>query len=148
MLTNNRFCEATHAALRAREINMARKPTGRALGRPPKTFDWEKIKQAAYVQCSQNEICHIFDTTPETLEAACLRDLNEHFSDFYKKSAEGGKSSLRREMYKKAMSGNVPMMIWLSKNYMGMKENWNLPENIAPIVLAYQPKPKELDDAN
>jgi hypothetical protein len=125
---------------------MARKPTGRTLGRPPKTFDWEKIKQAAYVQCSQVEICHIFDTTPETLEAACLRDLGEHFSDFYKKSAEGGKSSLRREMYKKAMSGNVPMMIWLSKNYMGMKENWNLPENIAPIVLAYTPqqKPKEL----
>jgi len=27
-----------------------------------------------------------------------------------------------------------------------MKENWNLPENIAPIVLAYTPqqKPKEL----
>jgi hypothetical protein len=51
-------------------------------------------------------------------------------------------------MYKKAMTGNVPMMIWLSKNYMGMKENWNLPENIAPIVLAYNPsEQRTLTDA-
>lgn len=119
------------------EFAMARKPTGNPNGRPPKTFDWEKIKQAAYVQCTINEISNIFDTTPETLDAACQRDLGESFSVFYKKSAEGGKSSLRREMYKKAMAGSVPMMIWLSKNYMGMKENWNLPDNIAPIVLAY-----------
>jgi len=56
---------------------MARKPTGRPNGRPPKTFDWEKIKQAAYVQCNQNEIANIFDTTVDTLEAACQRDLGE-----------------------------------------------------------------------
>ncbi len=127
---------------------MARKPSGRPNGRPPKTFDWEKIKQAAYVQCSQHEISYIFETTVETLDAACLRDFGESFSALYKRAAEGGKSSLRREMYKKAMAGNVPMMIWLSKNYMGMKENWNLPENIAPIVLAYSTKSKELEVNN
>lgn len=126
---------------------MARKPSGRPNGRPPKQLDWDKIKQAAYVQCTIQEIANIFETTFETLEAGCQRDHGESFSSFYKRSAEGGKSSLRREMYKKAMSGNVPMMIWLSKNYMGMKENWNLPENIAPIVLAYQPKPREVSDA-
>lgn len=126
---------------------MARKPTGNPNGRPPKTFDWDKIKQAAYVQCTAQEIAYIFETTVDTLDAACKREFGESFSDFYKRNAEGGKSSLRREMYKKAMAGNVPMMIWLSKNYMGMKENWNLPENIAPIVLAYQPKPRELPDA-
>jgi hypothetical protein len=128
---------------------MARKPTGRPNGRPPKEFDWDKIKQAAYVQCTQDEIAYIFETTKDTLEASCQRTFGESFSIFYKRAAEGGKSSLRREMYKKAMSGNVPMMIWLSKNYMGMKENWNLPENIAPIVLSYEPKQrKELEDAS
>jgi hypothetical protein len=41
-------------------------------------------------------------------------------------------------------------MIWLSKNYMNMKENWLLPESIAPIVMAYTPNVKTLpvdDDA-
>lgn len=122
---------------------MGRKLTGNPTGRPPKTFDWEKIKQAAYVQCTQQEIANIFDTHVETLDAACKREHGQTFSEFYKKSAEGGKSSLRREMYKKAMAGNVPMMIWLSKNYMGMKENWNLPDNIAPIVLAYNTQTKK-----
>jgi hypothetical protein len=127
---------------------MARKPTGKPNGRPPKILEWEKIKQAAYVQCTIQEIANIFETTFETLEAACQRDHGESFSSFYKRSCEGGKSSLRREMYKKAMTGNVPMMIWLSKNYMGMKENWNLPENIAPIVLAYNPsEQRTLTDA-
>lgn len=119
---------------------MARKPTGQPVGRPTKSFDWEKIKQYAYIQCTEAEIHRLCDTTKETMNAACLRDLGEDFSQFYKNAAEGGKASLRREMYKKAMSGNVPMMIWLSKQYMGMKENWNLPENIAPIVISYQPK--------
>lgn len=127
---------------------MARKPSSRPTGRPPKTFDWDKIKNAAYVQCTVHEIANIFDTTIDTLEAACQREFNESFSTFYKRNAEGGKSSLRREMYKKAMAGNVTMMIWLSKQYMGMKENWNLPENIAPIMISYQPKPQTLEEQN
>lgn len=129
---------------------MAGKPMGGSrpgAGRPPKTFDWDKIKQYCYIQCTEAEIQRLCETTKETLDAACIRDHGTDFSQFYKIASEGGRASLRREMYKKAMAGNVPMMIWLSKNYMGMKENWNLPENIAPIVLAYQPKPKELEDA-
>ena len=119
---------------------MATKPTtGKPMGRPTKTFDWEKIKQYAYIQCTEAEIERLCETTKETLDAACKRERGETFSEFYKIASEGGRASLRREMYKVAMSGNVAMMIWLSKNYMGMKENWNLPENIAPIVLAYQP---------
>lgn len=125
---------------------MAKKSSEKQMGRPKKVLDWEKIKNAAYVQCTIQEIACIFDVDSETLDAACRREFGETFSTFHKKHSEGGKSSLRREMYKKAMAGSVPMMIWLSKQYMGMKENWNLPDNIAPIVIAYQPKKQELDE--
>jgi hypothetical protein len=119
-------------------------------GRPVKVFDWEKIKQYAYIQCTQVEITYLLDCDMNTLNAACKREQGVDFSDFYKINAEGGKASLRRQMFKTAMSGSVPMMIWLSKNYMNMKENWLLPESIAPIVMAYTPNVKTLpvdDDA-
>lgn len=111
-------------------------------GRPKIQFDWNKIKQACFVQCSPQEICHIFECDIGTIDRACQRVNGIDFTTYHKIHSEGGKSSLRRAMFKKAMEGNTTMMIWLSKNYMGMKENWNLPENIAPIFLAYSPQNK------
>lgn len=111
-------------------------------GRPRIQFDWSKIKQACFVQCTPTEISHIFECDLETLDTACKREHGIDISTFHKIHSEGGKSSLRRAMFKKALEGNTTMMIWLSKNYMGMKENWNLPENIAPIFLAYNPQNK------
>lgn len=113
-------------------------------GRPKREIDWEQVKKLCYIQCTQGEIADILKCHVQTLDAACLRDHSIEFSEYYKIHTSEGKASLRRTMYKTAMRGNPAMQIWLSKNYLGMKENWNLPENIAPIVLSYQPNKKEL----
>lgn len=114
------------------------------LGRPVKQVDWEQVRKLCYIQCTQGEIADVLKLHLQTLDSACLRDHSMHFCDFYKMHTSEGKASLRRTMYKTAMRGNPAMQIWLSKNYLGMKENWNLPENIAPIVLSYKPNQKEL----
>ena len=44
-----------------------------------------------------------------------------------------GKSSLRRAMYTKALEGNVVMQIWLSKQYLGMKERVETSEEAKPL---------------
>jgi hypothetical protein len=40
------------------------------------------------------------------------------FSDIYKEKKSGGRVSLRRMQYKKAMAGSDTMLIWLGKNYL------------------------------
>ena len=125
--------------------NLKDETLGKA-GRPKKEIDWEQVKKLCYIQCTQGEIADILRVHVQTLDAACQRDHSIEFSDYYKMHTSEGKASLRRTMYKTAMRGNPAMQIWLSKNYLGMKENWNLPENIAPIVLSYKTPNKELTE--
>jgi len=127
--------------------NLKDEKPGKA-GRPTKQLDWEQIKKLCYIQCTQMEIADILMIHVQTLDAACQRDHSMEFSTFYKIHCAQGKASLRRQMFKSAMKGNPAMQIWLSKNYLGMKENWNLPDNIAPIMLAYKPTNQELPPEN
>lgn len=125
--------------------NLKDETPGKA-GRPKKEIDWDQVRKLCYIQCTQGEIADILKVHVQTLDAACQRDHSIEFSDYYKMHTSEGKASLRRTMYKTAMRGNPTMQIWLSKNYLGMKENWNLPDNIAPIVLSYKTPNKELPE--
>jgi hypothetical protein len=126
--------------------NLTDEKKGKA-GRPTKQLDWEQIRKLCRIQCTQMEIADILRIHVQTLDAACLRDNSIDFSTFYKIHCSQGKASLRRQMFKSAMKGNPAIQIWLSKQYLGMKENWNLPDNIAPIMLAYKPTNQELPEA-
>ena len=98
-------------------------PTKNLGGRPVKTFDWDAIAKMCKIQCKHEEIASISNTTVETLQAACLRDLKMCFSDYYAQKAEGGKKSLRRKQWSVAIDeGNVTMLIWLGKQYLGQTD--------------------------
>lgn len=84
------------------------------LGRPPMELDEETIKKLASIQCTQEEIAYIMGCSVDTI--------HNRFSDIIKEAQAHGKMSLRRHMWKKVQDGNVTMMIWLSKQYLGMSE--------------------------
>ena len=44
------------------------------------------------------------------------------FADYYKKMSAGGKISLRRKQMQIAMAGNVTMLIWCGKQFLGQKD--------------------------
>jgi hypothetical protein len=109
---------------------MARKPgtkNGPAKGeggRPLKGIDWELAKKLAHIQCTAVEIAATLGVDDNTLVNACKRENKQTFSEWYKKHSENGKCSLRRSMWKMATDTkpNPTMAIWLSKNYLGMKD--------------------------
>lgn len=93
-------------------------------GRPHKQIDEKVFRSLCRIQCTQEEICMILDTTDKTLDSWCKRTFKTGFSDTYKLFSADGKMSLRRAMYEKAVKdGNTAMMIWLSKQYLGMQES-------------------------
>lgn len=94
-------------------------------GRPYKFIDWELAKKLARIQCTAVEIASTLEVDDDTLVAACKRDNRQTFSEWYKKHSEYGKCSLRRSMWLMATNDkpNPAMAIWLSKNYLGMKDN-------------------------
>ena len=92
------------------------KPTGKPNGRPKKIIDYQLVEDLASIFCTQEEIASIMKCDVRTLQ----RD--EEFCRLYIKNIDNAKSSLRRVQYKKAMSGNTTMLIWLGKQYLGQSD--------------------------
>lgn len=85
-------------------------------GRPKKKIDYQTVEKLASIQCTQEEISNFLGISTRTLQK------DEEFLRIYKKGLDNGKMSLRRWQYKKAQDGNVSMLIWLGKQYLGQTD--------------------------
>ncbi|CAB5223330.1 hypothetical protein UFOVP380_37 [uncultured Caudovirales phage] len=104
---------------------MPSKPTGRPVGRPKKELtdeQWATLIGMLKIQCTQTEICGIYDMDDDTLERNIRqRTVSDeapdglNFSQFQAIHANDGRASLRRVQWKAAQEGNVQMQIWLGK---------------------------------
>ena len=86
------------------------------VGRPKKQIDYEAVEKLAKIQCTQEEISNFLGISTRTLQK------DDEFLRVYKKGIENGKMSLRRMQFKKANDGNVSMLIWLGKQYLGQTD--------------------------
>lgn len=116
---------------------MARTPGNTVNGRPPKEINEKCFKAMCRQQCTKGEIAAFLDRDEDTVSRWCLRTYGETYEVIYKRFSEGGKRSLRRAMWKKAVSdGNTVMMIWLSKNYLGMTDKIeSVDDDIEPFII-------------
>lgn len=87
--------------------------------------DRELIYKLAAIHCSNREIASIVGLHIDSLQRS--------FKDLLAAGRENGKGKLRRKMWESALSGNVTMMIWLSKNHLGMTDNILVSEEKKPL---------------
>ena len=100
---------------------MARKPTGKPNGRPPKEFDKNTFEGLCHVWCTWEEIENVMQANRETISKWCERTYGESFSIVYKRFADGGKASLRRNQLHMSKT-NASMAIWLGKQKLDQKD--------------------------
>lgn len=91
------------------------------MGRPRKEIDQKIFDNLCGIQCTEAEICSVFDCCEDTLNAWCKRTYGETFSDTYKKKRQLGKPSLRRMQWELAKK-NASMAIFLGKQYLGQSD--------------------------
>ena len=94
-------------------------------GRPKAKIDTEVLNKLAAMQCTLEEIANWFGVNKSTI--------SRRFATNITKGKSKGNISLRRAMYSKALEGNVTMCIWLSKQYLGMKERVETSEEAKPL---------------
>ena len=88
---------------------------GNGVGRPSAKVDEKILGNLAHIGCTIEEIGSILNVSARTLK--------RNFAEIIQASREKGKASLRKKMYEKAVNkDNTHMQIWLSKNYLGMKD--------------------------
>lgn len=107
--------------------SMSRKPYKRPTAeRDPKTrtvkIDWGLVDRYLSAGCSGVEIAGVIGISPSTLWDRCLKDNGMPFSYYMQEKKASGIGSLRLKQYELAMKGNVTMLIYLGKVYVGQRE--------------------------
>lgn len=91
-----------------------------------KQIDWEHFRRLCKSQCTAEEIAAAFEMSADTLSRRCMEEKGKTFAELKKIFAPEGLGGLRSKMYEKAMDDNAKdqckMMIWLSKQYLGMAD--------------------------
>ena len=88
---------------------------GNGVGRPKAKIDQKILGNLAHIGCTIEECGSVLGVSARTLQ--------RNFADIIDMNREKGKASLRKKMFEKAINkDNTHMQIWLSKNYLGMKD--------------------------
>lgn len=119
-----------------------------APGFPVIPIDWEQFDKLCALHCTLEEFANYFNCSIDTIEDRVLKEHGVRFSDYLRQKSGSGKISLRRKQYQTAMSGNVTMMIWLGKQWLGQSDKQEISGNEHnPIVLKYSLDDDESQDA-
>ena len=110
-------------------------------GRPKIIVDIEILKNLASIGCPDYEIASVLNVSARTL--------NRNYAEIIDQFREKGKASLRKKMWDKAVKkDNTMMQIWLSKNYLGMKDRTQTETITEPLPLIIEAKAEEVKDLN
>src|ERR1700749_1879476 len=88
------------------------------MGQPRTVLDENVITEMASEDCTVGEIASRLGASRDTIYV--------NYSAALQKGRDFGNASLKRKMFEIAMSGNVPMLIWLSKQRLGYREGAQL----------------------
>ena len=109
----------------------------KSMGRPKKELDEEIIANLSQIGCTQEEIGAVVGISARTLQ--------RRFADLIEDNKNKGKASLRKRMWASALKGNPNMMIWLSKNYLNMKDRTQTESINEPLPLIIDAKAEDID---
>lgn len=92
------------------------------MGRPPVEINWVEFEKLCAIHCTLVEMAGWFGVSEDTIERKVRKHYGQTFAEVYALKAGKGKISLRRKMFEAAYSGNTALLIWLSKQHLGMSE--------------------------
>jgi hypothetical protein len=95
-------------------------------GRPKIDIDFTTVDKLCGLQCTGEEIAAFLDVSYDTLCRRCKEEKGIGFADYFDIKRSRGKISLRRNQFTAAESGNVTMLIWLGKQYLGQRDQLDL----------------------
>jgi len=91
-------------------------------GRPRIEVDKDLLIELMNIQCTGEEIAGVLRISVDTLERRCKEIFGQTFADVNKIYRQETRKSLRRKQIEVALNGNVAMLIWLGKQYLGQTD--------------------------
>jgi len=93
-------------------------------GRPRKEIDPDVLKNLCVIHATQEECAAFMEVSADTINRRLVEEGYEKgFPEFFERHSAGGKVSLRRRQYRKAVEdGDNTMLIWLGKQWLGQSD--------------------------
>ena len=83
----------------------------------------EQLGRLCEIQCTAEECAAVLGVSVDTIDRRLKEAGYENFAEFRSKYADRGKMSIRRAQFRSAVeNGNVAMLIWLGKQYLGQRD--------------------------
>ena len=108
-----------------------------SIGRPKKELDEEVIAKLSQIGCTQEEIGSVVGISARTLQ--------RRYADLVAENKNKGKASLRKVLWKKALRGDPKLLIWLSKNELGMVDKIHTTSTVEPLPLIIDAKAEDIN---
>jgi len=114
-------------------------------GRRSIEIKWQEFEALCAIQATLKEIATVFGCSKKTIERAVQKHYKQNFVSLWTEERQRGFISLRRQLWQGAMAGNVALLIFLAKQYLGMADQTvvRLPRQPAH---GYQPDLSRLTD--
>ena len=110
-----------------------------SIGRPKKELDEDVIAKLSQIGCTQEEIGSVVGISARTLQ--------RRYADLVAENKNKGKASLRKKLWSKAMrgQGNDKLLIWLSKQELGMQDRVHTTSTVEPLPLIIDAKAEDIN---
>jgi len=89
-------------------------------GRPPAQLDLRQVEELARIGCTEADMAAVLGVSVNTIERR--KQSNPEFRGVIEKGQASLRNSVRRLQVKKALEGNVTMLIWLGKQLLGQSD--------------------------
>lgn len=86
-------------------------------------IDQKQFEKLCGLQCTKTEITGYFGVSEQTLLRWCKETYNEDFGTIFEQKKGTGKIAIRRFQLQQAEK-NPTMAIWLGKQYLGQRDNF------------------------
>ena len=108
-----------------------------SIGRPKKEIDEDIIARLSQIGCTQEEIGSVVGISARTLQ--------RRYAELVAENKNKGKASLRKKLWEKALKGDPKLLIWLSKNELGMVDKIHTTQSVEPLPLIIDAKAEDLN---
>lgn len=92
------------------------------MGRPAKEIDWDMLEKLAQFPMKQEDLAWLVGVCLDTLCTKVKEKYDMSFSDFLAKKGAKTKALLYEKQIELALKGNVTLLIWLGKQYLGQSD--------------------------
>lgn len=106
-------------------------------GRPRREIDFDQFEKLCEIHCTLKEICQYFRISEPVINKRITEEYGKKFSEVIEDFKGEGKANLRRLQFEAANKGNITMLIFLGKNYLGQADKIENKVDSSPVNISF-----------